>query len=481
MVAVSSLGSRRQSDDVARPGLRQHPFERHCGQVVALVDHDLPVGMHDVVDLPLSHEALDQGDVEATVGSPLSAAELPDLLRLEAQEHAQLRDPLVQERPAMHQNQCAAAAFRDEPRPDRRLSGSWRRDEDPGVVREERLRRPRLSFRQATLEDERNLEPGSALVLELQCDAVLAKERLERTETAPRQRHVQREILCACDDPWRRRRRQPHALPLVELGVLEGREALDLVDHGRGKPRLLDEEALGEHGAHLPRERLRHARSRSGARLPPTPRLCVPDLGASQAHDRPRPCRLARDSCHRVRTDARHGREVGPLLVVGNRRELLVQEDGVSRASSLELERKRDQVADPAPRQRVLAGEETVVRVQAQRGAARQRLGEEVATHRARCARRNRSREEEPHVAAVSRSRSFDGNGQPGTAARFDEGQHIVGPGVLVEVDGQEPARLVIEERIETQHVATRQVGEDGGIVEGDEVLVGALTALGLR
>jgi hypothetical protein len=93
--------------------------------------------MHDFVDLPLSHEALDQGDVEATVGSPPAPADLPDLLRFETQEHTELRHPLVQQRPAMHQDQRAAAALRDEPRPDRRLSGPRRRDEDPDVVCEE--------------------------------------------------------------------------------------------------------------------------------------------------------------------------------------------------------------------------------------------------------------------------------------------------------------------------------------------------------
>jgi hypothetical protein len=59
-------------------------------------------------------------------------------------------------------------------------------------------------------------------------------------------------IRGARDDARRGGRREPHALLLVELRVLEGGQPLDLIDHGRGQLRLLDEEPLDEYGANLP-------------------------------------------------------------------------------------------------------------------------------------------------------------------------------------------------------------------------------------
>jgi hypothetical protein len=63
-------------------------------------------------------------------------------------------------------------------------------------------------------------------------------------------------LLGAGDDARRERGRQSHILPLVELRVLEGRDALDLIQESTREPRLLDEEALGENRTDLTRQGL---------------------------------------------------------------------------------------------------------------------------------------------------------------------------------------------------------------------------------
>jgi len=223
MLAVAALRSGRQSDEIAGLRLGQHPLERDCGQVVALVDYDLAVGAHGRIDPALPHQALDHRDVEPTVRGPLPRADPTDLPRPEAQEHGELRHPLLEQGPAVHQDERAAAAGCDEPGRDRGLSGSGRSDEDSGVVLEERSRRSLLCRRERALEVEGDLAPRGALVAECQGDTVLAEEGLENGEAAPGQREVLRKVLRARDDPRRHGGRESHALPLVELGVLEGR------------------------------------------------------------------------------------------------------------------------------------------------------------------------------------------------------------------------------------------------------------------
>ena len=109
MVPVAALRRRGQPDDVASLRLREHALERDRRQVVALVDDDLAIAGHEVVDGFLAHEALDHRDVDSAGGLPLSGADLPDLLLVDSQEHGELRAPLVEQRFPVHQDQRAAA------------------------------------------------------------------------------------------------------------------------------------------------------------------------------------------------------------------------------------------------------------------------------------------------------------------------------------------------------------------------------------
>src|SRR5258708_17872560 len=80
---------------------------------------------------------------------------------------------------------------------------------------------------------------------------MLAKQRLEICPAASRKSNVLRQFLRAGDHARRGRCRETHALPVVELVVLEGSQPLDLVEQWRWQAGLLDEELLGENGADL--------------------------------------------------------------------------------------------------------------------------------------------------------------------------------------------------------------------------------------
>ena len=80
-------------------------------------------------------------------------------------------------------------------------------------------------------------------------------------------------------------------------------------------------------------------------------------------------------------------------------------------------------------------------------------------------------------MGAVTGSRPFDRRWDAEIPTRFGEGAHILAPGLPVEVHGQEPAGVVLEQRVEPQHVAALQVTEELGVVERQERLVRAFTA----
>ena len=170
-----------------------------------------------------------------------------------------------------------------------------------------------------------------------------------------------------------------------------------------------------------------------------------------------------------------------PLLVVRVGIEILVEEHRIPPLPRLPLQRQGDQVAESALRQGVLAREEAVVGTHGELVAAGHGLGDEIAAHFPGSRGRNRLAEEEPGVGTVPRTRPFDGDREADVPARFLERPHVLGPRALVEVDRQEPAGPVLEERIDPHHVAPFQVRQHHRVVHGKERLVAALPTLHLR
>lgn len=140
--------------------------------MVALVDDDVPVLPNEFIDGVLVNQTLDHRDIEASVGLPLSCADLADVLRVEPEEDGELREPLVEERAAVDEHQRVAPALSDEVRAQHGLAHSGRRNEDPGVVFEHRAGRCLLDRRE--LASESNLERRSlgALIRQLHAGAM---------------------------------------------------------------------------------------------------------------------------------------------------------------------------------------------------------------------------------------------------------------------------------------------------------------------
>ena len=130
----------------------------------------------------------------------------------------------------------------------------------------------------------------------------------------------------------------------------------------------------------------------------------------------------------------------------------------------LKLQRQGDEITEPAPRHRVLVRKQTVVRVHRQLVPVRHRLRNQVAAHLACCAGGDRRREEEPYMGALPRARALHGGIQTELLARIAEGSDISLPVRLVEVESEEPAGLIFQERIHARDVTTPQVIGDDSI-----------------
>jgi hypothetical protein len=157
---------------------------------------------------------------------------------------------------------------------------------------------------------------------------------------------------------------------------------------------------------------------------------------------------------------------------------LIIQENRVAPLPGVMLEWQGNQVAKPSPRHRVLVGKQPVVRLHAELVTPRHRFSEEVAAHLTSSACSYGRGEEEPYVGAVAGTGSLHCRSNAGVPAGLYEGGRVVDPLSLVEIDGEQPAHLVLEQRINADHVSALQVIEDDLISYRQKGLMWALAAL---
>ena len=167
---------------------------------------------------------------------------------------------------------------------------------------------------------------------------------------------------------------------------------------------------------------------------------------------------------------------------------MLIDEGAVAVFARPVLKRQRDQIAEAAGRHRVLAREESVVRIKANIGTTIHRCGEEKRTEASGICRRNRLGEENPGVSPIAGARSFYGDTNAFCSRRITERGDILHPGPLVEIGGEEPTRLVwqhgIDAGIEIPRFARRLSCEmplEDIITDRDECLVWAFPTFDLR
>lgn len=94
--------------------------------------------------------------------------------------------------------------------------------------------------------------------------------------------------------------------------------------------------------------------------------------------------------------------------------------------------------------------------------AAGHGLREKEIPHFPCCNRRNRRTEEKPHMRTVSGPGTFNGKLQAFAPTRFRESHYVVPPLLLVEIDGKEPAGIVLQKRVDPNDVTALQMIENG-------------------
>ena len=229
----------------ARLHLGEDALERHRREVVALVDDHLAVARDQVVDTSLTNETLDHGHVSRPFGlrfpAPRSGRSSWDRCRETSRAEPSTGRGAAGGGPG-------PASCRLGPRRGTCRRRSCRHPEAPTNTP---VSWPRVPGRPAP-------GPGSACPrIEIPSGSPVRrrsstisrtpppKQRLQLLATPAGQSDVIGEILGAGDHPRGERGRQPQALLLVELRILEGRQSLDLVQERRRPARPSRRRAAG--------------------------------------------------------------------------------------------------------------------------------------------------------------------------------------------------------------------------------------------
>jgi hypothetical protein len=88
VVAVLARDRRGEAEHVACLRRLRDGLEAHRRDVMALVDHDLAVIGHQIIDNAFPVQALNHGDIQAAGRPPFAAANDPDRLRAKLQKGA---------------------------------------------------------------------------------------------------------------------------------------------------------------------------------------------------------------------------------------------------------------------------------------------------------------------------------------------------------------------------------------------------------
>ena len=183
--------------------------------------------------------------------------------------------------------------------------------------------------------------------------------------------------------------------------------------------------------------------------------------------------------------DSADGREKRPLVGPGN--EVAIEKDTVVLPTRSLLQRQGDQVAEPSLRHRVLIGKETIVGIQSNVGPRVHRLRKDVRSKPSGQGRWNGCLEEEPDMRSSAGARAFDSGWKIQAPAGLEKSRNIVAPPRFVEINSEEEAGLVLQQRIDagdkwlSAGVMAGQMPANHVVGHRQEAAVGTLSALDTR
>ena len=130
---------------------------------MALIDDEVAIFRHAILDDALVDQALDHGHVQRAGRLLVSAADAADRLRRQAEECRKPIDPLLQQLAAVHEHERVDSALRDEPGGDDRLAEGGRGRQDSRFMPKHRFRGQRSAQAATRLGTERPARcPGIA-------------------------------------------------------------------------------------------------------------------------------------------------------------------------------------------------------------------------------------------------------------------------------------------------------------------------------
>src|SRR6185312_640501 len=185
-MSVPTVRCGGQSDHIASLDLREHTLEGHRWYMVALIDDDLAIALHNVGDTPLTNKALDHRHVKIPIWLVFASTDLSNLFLFDTEEHGELGSPLVQKRLTMNQHERVPTTLRHEIGTQHGFADTGRCDEHADVVQEKRSRGLLLELRQLAVELHGENFPYGATVLENEAYAICLQKLSQLFETASR-------------------------------------------------------------------------------------------------------------------------------------------------------------------------------------------------------------------------------------------------------------------------------------------------------
>ena len=104
---------------------------------MAFIDNHMTIVGDTILDDALSHEALNRRDIDSASRLVTSATNAANILWGDPEEFGQSLDPLIEQLPPMHKDQCIDAPLSDHPCRDDRLAERRRCRKDSVVVFEQ--------------------------------------------------------------------------------------------------------------------------------------------------------------------------------------------------------------------------------------------------------------------------------------------------------------------------------------------------------